>query len=682
MSSTLVETVSINYDDFSDSFLTCGTCLCVYNNEERTPKLLSCSHTVCLSCLEHIVDAQGEAITSFRCPICRETVPIPRGGVVSFPPSFIVNQLLDLMGRQRRDVVPKCSRHPQTELMFCETCDVVFCLDCTEGSHNNGGASAHTVIPFSIAIKRMSEILLYKASLCIKNLDEAEEVVGKEISKLAQAHDKCVDNITKAFNDVLSQVERRKNEILQITQKICDEKKKSLQEQLLLIETEKQKVENDCRGLQHQIDVRNITTKIGDLNEKLDISTTLMEPRENAFMQFTYKHNSSMDAMRNSLNHFGKISISKTFPALCSANVITEASIRLNYNVLVSTVDYHGNVRTFGGDPVEIKIVDPHGSVRFTDVMDNEDGTYAASFSFFTNGNHKIHINIFSRPIKDSPFCVNVSEHIDPTNKFGGPGSGLTHLKQPVSIFISRDRLVYVLDTGNSRVLILDEHLCKVQHVITGKGLEQHSTTGMCYLPQSCLLALVNWRTKHITLLTMDGTFSSQFTSEHFNEPIAISATSRDEIIVADNGVNKLFVFDMTGKLLNSFGSKGSRPGQFQLIYSVYVVPNTNEIIVCDNRLQVFTRAGQYMYDLSVESNCKVMFGGACYDEAGKFLATRLEKGRCVVQVYDSVARKLLYEVDSHHDRLKRPSSLSTIQGGYVYVVDLGNDCVKKYRYL
>lgn len=30
MSSTLVETVSINYEDFNESFLTCGTCLCEF----------------------------------------------------------------------------------------------------------------------------------------------------------------------------------------------------------------------------------------------------------------------------------------------------------------------------------------------------------------------------------------------------------------------------------------------------------------------------------------------------------------------------------------------------------------------------------------------------------------------------------------------------------------------------
>jgi len=49
MSSTLVETVSINYEDFNESFLTCGTCLCLYDGGEHT---LSLAHTlfVCTVC--------------------------------------------------------------------------------------------------------------------------------------------------------------------------------------------------------------------------------------------------------------------------------------------------------------------------------------------------------------------------------------------------------------------------------------------------------------------------------------------------------------------------------------------------------------------------------------------------------------------------------------------------------
>lgn len=74
---------------------------------------------------------------------------------MAFPPSFLVNQLLDLMARQRREVIPKCSSHVSQELLFCETCDCVFCSVCTGGSHGppiNSGTNGceHTVIIYNI----------------------------------------------------------------------------------------------------------------------------------------------------------------------------------------------------------------------------------------------------------------------------------------------------------------------------------------------------------------------------------------------------------------------------------------------------------------------------------------------------------------------------------------------------
>ena len=110
-----------------------------------------------------------------------------------------MNQLRDLMAQQRRDVVPKCGTHTTQELLFCETCDIVFCVQCMDGKHSSRGASEHTVIPFAIAIKRMSEILVYKASLCIKNLNTAYESVSNELRMLELSHDQTLDSINKSF---------------------------------------------------------------------------------------------------------------------------------------------------------------------------------------------------------------------------------------------------------------------------------------------------------------------------------------------------------------------------------------------------------------------------------------------------------------------------------------------------
>lgn len=47
---------------------------------------------------------------TFRCPICRELIVVPQnGGVQSLPPSFLVNQLLDLIStHRRRTLIPTC----------------------------------------------------------------------------------------------------------------------------------------------------------------------------------------------------------------------------------------------------------------------------------------------------------------------------------------------------------------------------------------------------------------------------------------------------------------------------------------------------------------------------------------------------------------------------------------------
>ncbi|PIO67382.1 hypothetical protein TELCIR_10871, partial [Teladorsagia circumcincta] len=73
--STLIETVNINLEDFSETFLTCSTCLYTYD--------------------------QNDAL-SLRCPMCREVCVLPAGGVHALPAAFLINQLLDVMqGRLR-----------------------------------------------------------------------------------------------------------------------------------------------------------------------------------------------------------------------------------------------------------------------------------------------------------------------------------------------------------------------------------------------------------------------------------------------------------------------------------------------------------------------------------------------------------------------------------------------------
>lgn len=62
-------------------------------------------------------------------------------------------------------------------------------------------------------------------------------------------------------------------------------------------------------------------------------------------------------------------------------------------------------------------------------------------------------------------------------------------------------------------------------------------------------------------------------------------------------------------------------------------------------------------------------------------VASRSEKGRNFVQVFNLNDGTLLATIDSYESKLKRPSGLATTNDRHLIVVDLGNDCIKKYQY-
>ena len=347
------------------------------------------------------------------------------------------------------------------------------------------------------------------------------------------------------------------------------------------------------------MDVRNITSKISDLNEKLDMSATLVEPRENAFMAFEWRHNAAGADISAALSQFGKVTISKTFPALCVATgtpLRQSVAAHLRSTVTVTTVDYHGNPRTSGGDPLTAELqccCDKAGDAPPVSVRDNDDGTYTLDFTPTATGIHRLAICIFDRPIKDSPFDVDVTDHIGPVAKAGGSGSGSGSVafKQPVGVVVSAAAgEVYVLDAGNSRITVLDCALRHRRYIQGVAGLEERGAVGLALSGGGESLVVVNWRTRQLTELrttcTTDDAVIRQVTLSTLQEPTAVASMSDGRLVVADNAVGCVSVIDNSGNETRLVGTKSSSPGHLHLVNAVYCTPN-NDVIVCDHRLQV-----------------------------------------------------------------------------------------------
>ena len=106
-----------------------------------------------------------------------------------------------------------------------------------------------------------------------------------------------------------------------------------------------------------------------------------------------------------------------------------------------------------------------------------------------------------------------------------------------------------MVDTGNSRLKVLSADLQFRRHVLN-EGLEGRSVTGLCLGPAGETLIMVNWRSRTISEITLDGlTTTTSFSHHDLVEPTALALSTAGDLYVADNGAGAVLVFSLSGKL-------------------------------------------------------------------------------------------------------------------------------------
>ena len=103
----------------------CSICYEGYNDEKKCPRLLSCGHSFCFSCLERLLHGN-----SIDCPKCRHAVAVPTG-VQGLLKNFA---LLDIVKEAPKE---QAGHTEHTGTHDCEACDekhpaTFCCLECKE----------------------------------------------------------------------------------------------------------------------------------------------------------------------------------------------------------------------------------------------------------------------------------------------------------------------------------------------------------------------------------------------------------------------------------------------------------------------------------------------------------------------------------------------------------------------
>ena len=118
--------------------------------------------------------------------------------------------------------------------------------------------------------------------------------------------------------------------------------------------------------MKHQVEVRNITKKISQLNTKLDTVNQLAEPRENSYIEFQRSDLHFQEVVQRMLADVGQIKTSKTFPSLCRVTMETSIS-NLESTAKLQTIDYHGKIQVKNSNlesTAKLQTIDYHGKIQ------------------------------------------------------------------------------------------------------------------------------------------------------------------------------------------------------------------------------------------------------------------------------------------------------------------------------
>lgn len=155
-----------------------------------------------------------------------------------------------------------------------------------------------------------------------------------------------------------------------------------------------------------------------------------------------------------------------------------------------------------------------------------------------------------------------------------------------------------------------------------------------------------------------------------FTAPRAVAAAG-DRYFVADTDANRVVVMDLNGKVLHSWGEKGSKPGQFRSPAGI-AVDGSGTVFVSDtgnHRIQVFNGEGKHLRVIGSKGSGPRDLDGPAGLEVVNDLLYVADAGnhRVLVLTVEGIA---MGQINDAQNSLKEPIDVNVDSRNWVYVLD------------
>ena len=703
--------------------LSCPVCYQLF----KKPKYLPCHHSYCEHCLEKM-QVQSKII----CPECSKEAIVPPGGVKDLDNNFFINRLVDefilkrkVEGeaevkcdeccgddpvvafcpdctmflchvcnechkrsfksrdhgivpltelRSKKDVTiqpkPKammCREHDIELLFYCETCDQLVCMYCTVKDHN--GHNHDTVKKMVDKHRQELKKVTAPVQQIIKGLSDTHDIIEKMRKKIRQQGDEVNGKIDQHYDRVIQKLMEQKEQLKQQVRDTVSQKEKAVTTQLEEVEYAQAEVLsmkelNDAVEKSSDQEVLSVKKQVIDrMHQIIDkYKKVNIPPVQQATMEFV--------STKEALPQFGLLC--SVDPQNCKVVDLPTYIIKgKETKVTIITKYDNGDSCSRGGSQVSVQL----GGVNdTTQVRDNNDGSYMASFVPQQVGEVKLSVFVNGQQIKGSPYSVMVRDYTsvnkaskilnndgnigqpwglafhkngmwavtDISNhyvyifdgedqlvrKFGSYGSGNGQFSYPAGVAFDSDDHLYVAEYDNHRVQ---------KFTIDGKYLLQFrgagSENGKLNNPRGLAVHnhkvyVADYSNKRISVFQTDGKFHHTIGSGQLGNPYDVTVNGNNQLLVADCAHHCIYTFTLYGDYVGKFGTYGAGRGQLSSPHGV-AVDLYGFILVADtgnHRVSIFDKNGnfvncfgsygtaigqfQYPYGITVSANGNVYVSG------------------------------------------------------------------------
>ena len=264
---------------------------------------------------------------------------------------------------------------------------------------------------------------------------------------------------------------------------------------------------------------------------------------------------------------------------------------------------------------------------------------------------------------------------------------GPERLVRPTGLYVSSGTL-FVADPGMRGILRYDEQTGRGEWWPRGVEAKLPSPVGVAGTPDGRLLILDSQLGK-VLILDAEGKVKGELEGdpEGMGRPAAL-AVSDKRIYVSDAKKHRISVYGIDGTFLQSFGRRGSRPGEFNFPTYLWFDRKSDRLWVTDSgnfRLQWLSPDGRFLGTIGENGNRPGYLArprGVATDSEGHVFVT--DAAFEAFQIFDDKKNFLLFvgRAGSEPGRFSMPGGVFIDGRDRVYVADTQNSRVQVFQYV